>query len=82
MVKAIDVTQCPVCGTWYKPEPMPTGQTASHCTLPAYAPHLNVMSLGQRVEAAASERRTVGGYRLTEGVEGPPLTGRFLNLKV
>lgn len=88
MADAIDLLQCPACGTFYKPEITATGRLIAHCCqMPAYMPHFN-LSLGQRIEAAviemhfrAIERRVVRS-RLTDGVVGPPLTGSLLDIEV
>lgn len=70
MVDALDFLQCPVCGTFYKPEITATGRTISHCVLPPYAPHFNAVTA-----------RMIEEYRLTDVVE-TSLTGRFLDVEV
>jgi hypothetical protein len=84
MVDAIDLLQCPICGTFYKPEITPTGRTLSHCRLPADQVVMTVQWYDGEVEIdfSAIEARIIERYRLTEGVVGPPLTGSLLDIEV
>ena len=95
MVDMIDLLQCPVCGTFYKPEVTATGRTIPHCWPGVTTGRWfgrRVKGLNRHVEALAIqpvetdfsviEARVVEGYRLTGGVVDPPLTGLFLDVKV
>ncbi len=75
MVDALDLLQCPVCGTFYKPEVTLSGRTVPHCAMPPYAPYLN-LSPGQLVEYGA-----VAKPLLTDVVD-PQLTGSLLDMEV
>lgn len=88
MVDALDLLQCPTCGTWYKPKIAPTGRTVPHCLKP-YAPeeHKELTRVewldGEVViDWAATERRVLAMYGLTEDVVDPPLTGSILDIEV
>ena len=86
MGNVLDLLQCPICGTFYKPETTTTGRTVPHCALPVE----HGLSRGQLVEwtaiiemnLSAFEARIVERYRLTEGVVGRPLTGSILDVEV
>lgn len=95
MVDALDMLQCPICDTWYKPRITSTGRTVPHC-LKLYAPHINI-GHGQIVEREAGgvkwldgevwvdwtalERQMIESYRLTAVVD-PLLTGMILDKEV
>jgi hypothetical protein len=86
MVDALDLLQCPVCGTFYKPKTTATGRAMPHC-IPmvqhVLEPVKGVYRAGLRgySDYRAIERRVVGS-RLTEGVVGLPLTGSLLDIEV
>ncbi len=84
VVDALDLLQCPICGTFYVPETTITGRLISHCRLPADQVAMTVQWYDGEVyvDWEAAERRVVERYRLTEGVEGPPLTGSLLDIEV
>jgi hypothetical protein len=88
MADALDLLQCPVCGTFYVPETTPTGRTWPHCTPPVergfYDGHRVVKWLDGAVyvDFEAIERRVLERYGLTEDVVDPPLTGLFLDIEV
>lgn len=92
MVDVIALLQCPVCGTFYKPEITATGRPVPHCALPDHAPHLN-LSIVQfteywwldgevYVDFEAIERQMLERYGLTKDVVDPPLTGSLLDIEV
>ena len=84
MVDALDLLQCPVCGTFYVPKTMPTGRLISHCRLPAEQVVMTVQWYDGEVEIdfGAIERRTLERYGLTGGVVDSPLTGSLLDIEV
>ncbi len=65
MVDALDLLQCPTCGTWYKPEDSPT---------------TTVKWLTGEVHVDWDAALSVEGARLTGDVVDPPLTGPFLDV--
>lgn len=83
MIDALDLLQCPVCGTFYVPQTTPTGQVSPHCVVPSYPPtpsrpplSLSVVTwlTGEvHVDWSAIEARVVEGL-LTEGIVGSRLT--------
>ncbi len=84
MVDALDLLQCPVCGTYYEPEFTCTGRVMPHCALPVQ----HRLSRGQLVEQGAIEAdysaievRVVRSL-LTDRVVGSPLTGILLDMEV
>ncbi len=97
MVDALDLLQCPICGTFYVPEVTVTGRTRPHCwtgvTTGRWSGRaVKELSKGEIVELRwmegeayidweAAERRVLERYGLTDVVE-PPLTGKLLDVKV
>lgn len=86
MVDALDLIQCPTCGTFYKPGTTATGRTIPHC-IPIVQhdlePVKGVYQAGRQgySDYNAIEARIVG-HTLTEDVVGPPLTGSILDIEV
>lgn len=69
MVDALDLLQCPICGTFYKPEDAPT-TTVKWLEGAVY------------MDWDASYARTLERMGLTEDVVDPPLTGSILDIEV
>ena len=89
MVDALDLLQCPVCGTFYKPEVTATGQAVPHCALPVKHRLSLVQGVEYRwldgavhVDFEAVKRKVLERYGLTGDVVDPPLTGSLLDMKV
>jgi hypothetical protein len=84
VVEALDMLQCPACGTWCSPETTPTGRAIPHC-IPmvqhVLEPVKGVYRVGVQgyTDYSAIERRVVGS--LLTNVVGPPLTGSLLDIE-
>ncbi len=81
MADAIDLLQCPVCGTFYEPETTPTGRVMPHCVLPETTT-VQWLDGEVHVDFEGLYRRMLARYGLTEDVVDPPLTGSILDIEV